>query len=395
MQVGINCLQIDPAYVGGVNSYTLGLLEGFAAVKNGCRFQLYVTEANQHLFETFREHSHFAITVVDERRFGLKKTICRAALLSGSRKFYKCVSDVSFESIQELMDADSEVIYTPTTVMLCFKSRKPTLLSMHDIQHLHYPEFFNWPRRLSRRLTYGLSARHASYFQASSHFIKEDLLNHFAEITPDQIEVIPEGVGVEEFAAPRSVEHLVARYGLAERFLFFPAQLWPHKNHLTVLKALKQIELKHRLKIPLVMTGAEFSAGPQIFKFIADQSMDYVRYLGKVPFEDLVALYQQAAFLVTAVLYESSSLPILEAAAAGTSIIASKTPPNEELSRVLQLNLFDPLDTDQLARLIFALWKDEQTASAQAAYNREHIVFYSWENAARKYLQFFERIVSS
>jgi len=107
------------------------------------------------------------------------------------------------------------------------------------------------------------------------------------------------------------------------------------------------------------------------------------------------ALYQRAAFLVTAVLYESSSLPILEAAAAGTPIIASRTPPNEELSRLLQLNLFDPLDTDQLAQLIFELWGDEKTVSAQAAYNRERIAFYSWDNAARKYLHFFERIVSS
>jgi len=36
----------------------------------------------------------------------------------------------------------------------------------------------------------------------------------------------------------------------------------------------------------------------------------------------------------------------LEAAAAGTSIIGSKIPPIEELGRVLQLNLFDPLDVD-------------------------------------------------
>jgi len=266
---------------------------------------------------------------------------------------------------------------------------------MHDIQHVHYPEFFSRARRLSRKITYGLSAHHASYFQASSHFIKEDLLAHFGGISPGRIEVIPEGVRIEEFAAPRSVESLVARYGLAERFLFFPAQLWPHKNHMTVLKALKQIETTQRLKIPLVMTGAKFSAAPRISEFIADQSMDYVRYLGKIPFEDIVGLYQRAAFLVTATLYESSSLPILEAAAAGTPIIASKTPPNEEIARVLRLNLFDPLDTDGLARLIFALWNDEKTASAQAAHNREHIGFYSWENAARKYLQFFQRIVNS
>jgi glycosyltransferase involved in cell wall biosynthesis len=161
------------------------------------------------------------------------------------------------------------------------------------------------------------------------------------------------------------------------------------------LRALKEIETKNGLKIPLVLTGAKFTAAPKIFEFIAEQSMGYVRYLGKMPFEDMVALYQKAAFMITATLHESSSLPILEAAAAGTPIIASRIPPLEELAQVLQLNVFDPLDVDGLARLIFDLWSDERTASAQAAVNRQKIALYSWENTARKYLQFFERIVNS
>jgi len=49
--------------------------------------------------------------------------------------------------------------------------------------------------------------------------------------------------------------------------------------------------------------------------------MGYIRYVGKVSFQDMVALYQMAAFMITATLHESSSLPILEAAAAGTPII--------------------------------------------------------------------------
>jgi glycosyltransferase involved in cell wall biosynthesis len=266
---------------------------------------------------------------------------------------------------------------------------------MHDIQHVHHPEFFSWPRRLSRRITYGLSARHANYLQASSNYIKEDLLNHFPWLSPEQVEVIPSGVLVERFATPGAADSLAERYRLPERFLFFPAQLWPHKNHITVLKALKQIETEHHVKIPLVLTGARYSGAAKTFDFISDQSMDYVQYLGKVSFQDLVALYHRATFMITATLHESSSLPILEAAAAGTPIIASKIPPIEELGQVLQLNLFDPLSAEELARLILALWKDEKTASAQAAHNLEHIGFYSWENTARKYIDLFERAVNS
>ncbi len=395
MQVGINCLAVDPSFVGGVTTYVLGLLEGFASAGNGCRFRTFVTEGNQHLFEQLRNRDNFEFIVISDRLFSARNSICRGASLSCSRGLYKFTSDLVFKNIRELMDSESDVLYTPTPVLRYFDSRRPTVLTMHDIQHVHHPEFFSWPRRLSRNITYGLSARHASYFQANSQYTKEDLLSHFRWLSPEQVEVIPSGALIERFAAPAAENSISGRYRLPERFLLFPAQLWPHKNHLTVLKALKQIETKHGAKIPLVLTGEKYSAAPQIFKFIEEQSMGYVRYLGKVPFQDMVALYQQAAFMITATLHESSSLPILEAAAAGTPIIGSKIPPIEELCRVLQLNLFDPLDVDGLAQLILALWNDEKMASSQVAHNRQNIGFYSWENTARQYVRLFERIVNS
>jgi glycosyltransferase involved in cell wall biosynthesis len=395
MQVGINCLDVNPSFVGGVTTYTLGLLEGFASAGNGCRFRIFVTEGNQHLFEQFRNCDHFEVLVIGDRSFSLRTKVCRGALLSGSSELFKFTNDLAFEKIRRLMDAGSDVLYTPTPVLRFFNSRRPTVLTMHDIQHVHHPEFFSWPRRLSRKITYGLSAHHASYLQANSQYTKEDLMSHFRWLSAEQVEVIPSGVLVEEFAAPAAEPALSRLRDLPDRFLLFPAQLWPHKNHLTVLKALKQIEAGHGVKIPLVLTGDKYSAAPQVFKFIDEASMGYVRYLGKVPFQDMVALYQKAAFIITATLHESTSLPVLEAAAAGTPIIASKIPPIEELGRVLQLNLFDPLDVDGLAKLILKLWYDEKTATAQAAHNRQHISSYSWQNTARKYVRLFERIANS
>jgi glycosyltransferase involved in cell wall biosynthesis len=396
MRIGVSCLQIDPHFTGGVNTYTLGLLEGFARLANSGSFRLYVTEANRQLFDRFQGRKNFEVVVVGNGVLDVRKTACRASLLLGSDAFYKFLSNRVLNDIRERIDSEVDILYVPTVVLPFFNSRRPTVLSMHDIQHVHYPEFFSWPRRLSRRITYGLSARYASYVQASSHFMKQDFLSHFPEMRPDRVEVIPEGVNTEDFA-PRSgdADRGLESYQLPERYLFFPAQLWPHKNHLTVLKALKQIEIRNGLRIPLVLTGAKFSAAAEIFAFLADQSMDYVYYLGKVPFRGLVRLYQKAAFLITAVLYESSSLPVLEAAAAGIPIIASRTPSNEELAKVLQLNLFTPLDVDELARVILSLWHEHKSAAAQADHNRRHVEFYDWENAAQKYMGLFKRITSS
>src|SRR5258708_39162358 len=82
MRIGINCVQVDPFSVGGVNTYTLGLLEGFANAGNGHQFQVYASQANQHLFGQFRKLKNFDVLVVDDRLLDAKRRTCRAALLS-------------------------------------------------------------------------------------------------------------------------------------------------------------------------------------------------------------------------------------------------------------------------------------------------------------------------
>jgi glycosyltransferase involved in cell wall biosynthesis len=395
MRIGVSCLQIDPAYMGGVNTYTLGLLDGFAFLGADCHFCLYVTEANKSLFARFQDKKHFEVRVLPNRFLMGRKGLCRASLLSGSRTLYKSTSDLLFGSIRRMMEAEVDIVYVPTVVLQFFNASKPTVLSIHDIQHVHFPEFFTWTRRLSRRITYGLSVQHTTFLQASSGFIKQDLLQHYRDLRSEQIEVIPEGVNLVEFGLSRDDSSLQERYRLPARYLLYPAQLWPHKNHLLLLAALKKIETGWGLKIPLVLTGARFSAAKKIFNFIAETQMDYIHYLGKVPFDDLVSLYQKADLVIAAGLYESNCLPVLEASAAGTPVTASRIPPNEELSSALQLNLFDPKDADDLARTILKLWNDPNLRSAQSAHNRKHVAEYSWTNAARKYLDWFGRIASS
>lgn len=391
MRIAIDCLRCDPRYVGGLNTYIQGLLEGFAAAAGGHHFQIYVTQENRQPFAKYEARENFEVFAVDGRWFRLRQNLCRVALLQRNPEPYRRATDWLFQPLRERMEAGSDLIYTPTVSLLCFAYRKPTLLSMHDVQYLHYPEFFTWPQLRSRQIACGLSARCASYFQASSEFIKRDMLTHFPNISSQQIAVIPEGVNIQDFSTRRA-NGAVVRHRLPERFLFFPAQLWPHKNHLTVLRALLRLKQRHSIEIPLVMTGARYSAAPAIFRYLKEQQMQNVRYLGIVSFDDLVELYQRAALVVAPGLYESNSLPVLEAAAAGTAVIASRIPPNEELAQTLHLNLFDAHDEQALAALLLDLWRDPATCRQQAASNRERVLRFSWENAARAYLRWIEQI---
>jgi glycosyltransferase involved in cell wall biosynthesis len=122
--------------------------------------------------------------------------------------------------------------------------------------------------------------------------------------------------------------------------------------------------------------------------FIKENEMSYVRYLGKVSWGELISLYKKAYLLITAVLYESSSLPILEAAASNLPIIASRTPPNVEMGQVLKLNLFDPNDIDDLVINLVYCW-DRLDVMAQKDFNLKKIKLYSWDNIAAEYAKEF------
>ena len=92
-------------------------------------------------------------------------------------------------------------------------------------------------------------------------------------------------------------------------------------------------------------------------------------------------------------LFESSSLPILEAAASGMPVIASDIPPNIEMGQKLKLNLFEALNYNDLANIILTLWKDDALTKEQSVYNSEHISKYSWDNVALQYLSFIQKII--
>lgn len=389
MRVAINCMAVNPNYKGGVTTYTLGLLQGFAELDSKLEVRIYCTDTNLDLFRHFENHKN--MTVHPYRDLSMpERALRRGALTIGSKKLFKGTSNLLFKSSSQEISKSCDLMYTPTTTFSSFDIPIKTVVSMHDLQQIHFPEFFSKSELSQRNITYGLTAANANYFQSSSDFIREDLLKVFPHLTPEQIVVIHEGVNLKEFASNSTVHsHEVTRkYDLPEKFLFFPAQLWPHKNHITVLKALRKVRDNTGVSIPLVLTGAKFSAAEEILNFCEKNKLDQVRYLGLVPFTDLKALYKAAHFLITAVLYESSSLPVLEAAASGIPIIASDTLPNREIGCNLKLNLFSPLDFEGLANLITLLWSSD-LGRDQAVYNQEAVKMYSWMEVAKKYEKFF------
>ena len=113
-----------------------------------------------------------------------------------------------------------------------------------------------------------------------------------------------------------------ARHGVTTPYLLYPAQLWPHKDHRTALRALTLLP-EHRL----VLVGSDKGAAGHVRADAARLGVaDRMALLGFVELDELVALYRGADALVYPSLFGPENLPPLEAMALGCPVVAADVP---------------------------------------------------------------------
>jgi len=128
-------------------------------------------------------------------------------------------------------------------------------------------------------------------------------------------------------------------------FLFYPAQFWAHKNHLTLLEALALLRTEHKLDVQVVLVGSDQGNKAFVVERIAAMGLaDAVHVRGFVERAELVALYQHALALACVSTCGPESLPSLEAFALGCPVINTDMPGAREQfgDAALMVSITDP-----------------------------------------------------
>ncbi len=112
-------------------------------------------------------------------------------------------------------------------------------------------------------------------------------------------------------------------FGIKPPFFVYPAITYPHKNHLTLVRAFARVVKEHP-EASLVLTGGEGQMEGEIHETIADLGLEgRVHRLGRIPWWDLAAILRQAHGLGFPSRFEGFGAPVIEAMARGCPVIAA------------------------------------------------------------------------
>jgi len=278
----------------------------------------------------------------------------------------KSIFTVNKKNKKIVKDIQVDLLIVPFPLLFGFEHNIPYVVSIQDVMHRYYPDFPEYPlmERIKRDIVFNYAAKHALFSIVDSQQGLQDLQT-FYRVPKAKIRVLPftppgyiyqyQNMTSEEIAKT------VRKYTLPEKFLFYPAQFWYHKNHLRLIKALKVVERTRGINIPLILVGSSANDKhyQEAFGLVKKLGLqDRIRHLGFVTDKEIVALYKRATALVFPTLIGPTSVPALEAMVLGTPVLCSNLFAMPEQIGDAGV-LFDPFDVADIAEKVYTLWTDE------------------------------------
>ena len=277
--------------------------------------------------------------------------------------------------------ANPDVVHFPYQWM--HRTTAPSLFNPWDLQHLHFPEFFDRRALADRKAMYRVWCSQCTRIEVASKAVKRDLIEQM-QVPAEKIIVIPRGAPSALFTAPTPeiVDQVRLKYHLPQDFAYYPAHTWPHKNHLRLFRALVSLRDHYGLTMNLICSGALTDFWPVLQSSIEDLNLrDQVRFLGFVPSGDVRCLYRAADFTILPTLFEGAGLPLVEAMSEGSPLLCSSLTVLHEQAGPAAL-YFDPLSPDDIARRMRELWGNESLKNQLRRSGYDHSRVYSWHRTA-------------
>ena len=298
------------------------------------------------------------IETVKLHNFRVARFLALGAALNAVIKFLLRKGVIDFAAIRgyainrKLQRSNIDIVWSLEP--MSFPLAIPYVTTLWDIQHRITPFFpevssadDQWIKReraVSRVL------RQASLILVGTQRGSEEIKNAYG-LDPQRILVSP-------FPAPKN--NLVTMPKRDPYLFIYPAQFWPHKNHITLVRAFKLAREKTGLELNLVLSGSNKGTKKNVINSVQELELtDCVDFVGFISKEELLELYGSARMLLFPTFFGPDNLPPLEAMSFHCPVAVSEIPGAREQFGNAAL-YFDPNSVEELAQIIVNASQDSE-----------------------------------
>ncbi len=286
-----------------------------------------------------------------------------------------------------------DLFHSPDFVLPPVAKGIPTLLTVHDLSFVHYPEVY--PSVLVAYLNRVVpwSIRRATHVLADSAATRDDLVAAW-QVPADKITVLYSGVN-QQFRPVTEPEILTAvanRYHLDDTPYFLSVgTVQPRKNYQMLIRAFAPVAAVYPHN--LYIAGGKGWLYDDMLAEIERQGLNgRVRFLGFVADADLPALYSRATLFLFPSLYEGFGLPLLEAMQCGVPVVTSYSSSLPEVVGETAVQL-SPHDQNAWTTTLQNLVADPAWRAQLVAAGYRRARQFSWQKAAQELLSLYQALL--
>jgi glycosyltransferase involved in cell wall biosynthesis len=379
--------RLDSGLSGGVEQFIIGLAQGMSSLTDG---------DEEYYFLTYPEADTWLIPYIDgpcnilhtkrSRHYSWKRKV--ASNLPHVRKIIEKLASLAAGQAINIPVSNGTIEQAGIDLMhftfqSAFLTDVPNIYHPHDLQHIHFPEYFSEFERQRRTILYNRFAQQARMVLASSSWVAQDLEDHL-NIGPERIGVVPLAPPTEAYPVPppESLASVKKKFNLPEVFAFYPAQTWPHKNHLSLIHAVANLRDNFNLYIPLVFSGHKNDYYCVLQNQVKDLDLvEQVHFLGFITTMELQSLYRLCRCVIIPTQFEAASFPLWEAFLAGAPTACSNVTSLARQAGNSAL-IFNPNDRNEILNCLYRLWNEGELRKSLVVHARENVNRFTWKKTS-------------
>jgi len=294
----------------------------------------------------------------------------------------------------EIWKDKPDVLWMPMHNIPFFRRKDlKIVVTSHDLAYKYFPGYF--PKNDLWELNFlgALAKRRADKIIAVSESTKKDIRKFYPEIPEDKIKVVYHGFDSDLFSIDRDKDkekELKNKLGIDGDYILYSGAIQPRKNLEVLISAFEIFKKKTHSSVKLVLGGGRAWLWENIEKRAANSSFKSdIIMPGRLKFDDLGHLMRGAGVFVFPSLYEGFGIPVLEAFASKTPVVAAYNSSLPEVGGDSAI-YFDATRPAELADKIQRVLADVELQKIMVERGLEQIKKFSWEKCARVTLDYLK-----